>query len=412
MKRQSIALLAVAATWACTGYEPGPRDQVSPPWPALDEKDPSAILYHPGEVPRFDIELSEQAREALRAEPREYVRGTFRYGDESVSEVGVRLKGSFTFRRLDEKASFKIKFDKFVDDQRFRGLERMTLNNAIEDQSYLAERLTYRIFRQAGLPAPRANNAQVFVNGELCGLYVNVETEDETFLRRWWGDASGNLYEAAETDFELGAVDVFDLETNERANDRLGLRELIEAADAINAVGWETALSARLNTDQFLEFCALEALVSQWDGYCYSRFGFKNFRFYQEPTVDRFSFIVSGADTAMKPLLPVAIDPAPDNGQLPLSSSEGLLLDRCLADADCLARYRNTVLRMADSFDETELRRWAHAMYGQIHQYVAADPRREHSQETFELFIDELLIYIDTRASVVREDPLLLPALQ
>ena len=50
-----------------------------------------------------------------------YVRGTFRYGGETVENVGVRLKGEGA-SAADRKAPFKIKFDEFVPEQAFRGL--------------------------------------------------------------------------------------------------------------------------------------------------------------------------------------------------------------------------------------------------------------------------------------------------
>lgn len=54
------------------------------------------------------------------------------------------------------------------------------------------ERLAYDVFRAAGLPAPRCNNAVVYVNGAYYGVYVNVEAEDKTLLRRWFASAEGN----------------------------------------------------------------------------------------------------------------------------------------------------------------------------------------------------------------------------
>jgi CotH kinase protein len=159
---------------------PAPRDAQSEPppqtSPASDPasdpvSDPGASdeLYDPERVPRFDLELDATARAALARNPRAYVKGNFRYGNEVVAEVGIRLKGEATLRPLTEKAPFKIKFGEYVPDQSFRGLRRMTLNNLTEDASFIAERLAYEAFRAAKLPAPRANNALVFVNGEAYG---------------------------------------------------------------------------------------------------------------------------------------------------------------------------------------------------------------------------------------------------
>src|SRR5213075_2682152 len=102
-----------------------------------------------------------------------------------------------TFRALPGKASFKIDFNAFAADpaQTFHGLHHMKLKNEIEDPSFVAERVAYLSFRNAGLPAPRQNSAQVYVNGEYYGVYGNVEVEDKAFLRRWFASDEGNLYE-------------------------------------------------------------------------------------------------------------------------------------------------------------------------------------------------------------------------
>ena len=100
---------------------------------------------------------------------------------------------------------------------------RLTLNNMVEDPSFLAERLAFHFFRAAELPAPRCNHALVYVNGTFFGLYANVEAEDKPFLRRWFGSDAGNLYEEGQVDFEPGTETAFDLETNETANDRSDL---------------------------------------------------------------------------------------------------------------------------------------------------------------------------------------------
>ena len=145
--------------------DPDPPGNMEPePDPVVDD-DPSAIIYAQDHVPRFDLDIQPISMELLEDDPREYVPATFRHGDIVLQNVGVKLKGDTTFRELDEKPSFKIKFDKFVEGQRFLGLKRMTLNNGVLDKASMVERLSYMVFRNANLPASRANNAEVHVNG-------------------------------------------------------------------------------------------------------------------------------------------------------------------------------------------------------------------------------------------------------
>ena len=49
------------------------------------------------------------------------------------------------------------------------------------------ERMAYWVARQAGgIPASRANHAQLTINGQPYGLYTNVETVKKRILRRWF----------------------------------------------------------------------------------------------------------------------------------------------------------------------------------------------------------------------------------
>ncbi|MFM2024813.1 MAG: hypothetical protein RLZZ56_826, partial [Actinomycetota bacterium] len=89
-----------------------------------------------------------------------------------LHNVGVRLKGATT--RKFQKASFKIKFDAFIKDQRFKGLKRLTLNAMMTDPSQVHEVTSYRLFRAAGVPAPRAGFARVSIDGSYIGLYLNL----------------------------------------------------------------------------------------------------------------------------------------------------------------------------------------------------------------------------------------------
>src|SRR5439155_16181473 len=78
--------------------------------------DPSAEFFADRKVRLIDIELTEPARMALRTNPRSYIVGNVREGTQVFTNVGIHLKGMGSFRRLDEKPSFVLKFDKFLPD--------------------------------------------------------------------------------------------------------------------------------------------------------------------------------------------------------------------------------------------------------------------------------------------------------
>ena len=103
------------------------------------------------------------------------------------------------------------------------------LNNSTDDASFLREYLGYEDFRQLGMDVPYVNFCNVYINGELLGLYIGVESVDNSFLDRAFGTHQGNLYTA-----EVGATlepDMdLDLLEQKKGQDveKSDLKELIE----------------------------------------------------------------------------------------------------------------------------------------------------------------------------------------
>jgi hypothetical protein len=146
-------------------------------------------------VPRFELILDDDARASLAARPKDWVRAEFRYAGTTLGDVGVRWKGNRSRQGLDGKPSWKLRFDKFVPKQRFLGQRELVLNNLVEDPTAVREALAYRLYRGAGVPAPRTGWAQLVVDGANLGLYLNLEAIDRGPLKRVFGDDDGTLYE-------------------------------------------------------------------------------------------------------------------------------------------------------------------------------------------------------------------------
>jgi len=84
------------------------------------------------------------------------------------SNVLIHLKGSAgSFRSFDSKPALTLAFDKQNPEQRFHGLSKISLNNSVQDYSYLCEKIGREMFVSAGVPAPRATHAMVELNGRL-----------------------------------------------------------------------------------------------------------------------------------------------------------------------------------------------------------------------------------------------------
>ena len=207
------------------------------------------------------------------------------------SDVGVRKKG-FVGSQSSTKPSLKLRFDKYVDGQSLPGgMNRMTLNNSVQDPSMLNTCMSYRVFAATGSPTPRCSFATVSVNGTDLGLYVHVEEFKAPFLSHHFGNAEGNLYEGTVSDFTPEYRGTFEKKTNEDADDWSDIDAVVTALGDPSDAGLK-ALGEIVDLDRFLSFWATEVLVGHWDGYAGDR---NNYWFYRVPD-GRFVFMPWGTD--------------------------------------------------------------------------------------------------------------------
>ena len=91
-----------------------------------------------------------------------------------IDSVGIRYKGYSSVSVNRVKNPFNIKLD-YVKNQSYQGIEKIKLNNVIQDPSFVREALSYQIARKY-MPSCMANFANVYVNDTLIGIYTNVES--------------------------------------------------------------------------------------------------------------------------------------------------------------------------------------------------------------------------------------------
>src|SRR4051812_18713246 len=190
LTRRLTILLLLGAALGAAAATPPPRPIAG------------AELFSDRRVRTFKIEITGAEFEALKKDNRQYVRGIVREGSNSFTNVAVHLKGMGSFRPLNEKPSFAVRFDKFTPNQTYDGLSKFLLNNSSQDSTYLAEYMSTSLFRDAGLPAARVAHAFVELNGRELGLYVLIEAMNKDFLHEHFRSARGNLYEGYTQDVD------------------------------------------------------------------------------------------------------------------------------------------------------------------------------------------------------------------
>lgn len=213
-----------------------------------------------------------------------------RYDGAKISKKGFFGSAS----DLNGKPAFNISFG----DTRPAGLKKITLNNALQDGSYLHEHMAYELYRRAGLHAPLTTHGGMTFNGRDYGLYVIVEPVDKTALKKWYGDNDGNLYEANAHDFVHGIDNglFFELkDEEEEGRNREDLRRLVSAMGGKDATGPidVDAVGQSLDLENYLLAYALDSAMAHSDGPFWND---NNYYFYNNPADGRFVLIPHGAD--------------------------------------------------------------------------------------------------------------------
>ncbi|MBK7093449.1 MAG: CotH kinase family protein [bacterium] len=206
--------------------------------------------------------------------------------------VGIRYKGQSTYSTNRVKSPFNIKLDHIRDNQEIDGYGTLKLSNAWFDPSFVREVLGYEIARKY-MPASLSNYANVYVNGTLLGLYVNVQDVDKLFMRthfhsdgnaRFKGEISGpsQVYVVWGYLGQDSAAYQIQYELDSDA----GWKNLIDFLDTLN--NFPDDVEAVLDIDRHLWMLAFDNLLVNLDSPI--NFG-HNFYLYQDDS-HRFNPII------------------------------------------------------------------------------------------------------------------------
>src|SRR5437868_2054183 len=156
--------------------------------------DESETFFTNGHIPFIQIEISKTNFAKIRRgegakNEKTYYPCTVREGTNAWEEVGIHIKGAAGSKRgIDSgEPALTLNFDKFKPHQKFHGIDKLSLNNSVQDASLLCEAICSQLFLEAGVPTARSTHARVSLNGRDLnpsrGLYVLKEGYDKEFLR-------------------------------------------------------------------------------------------------------------------------------------------------------------------------------------------------------------------------------------
>lgn len=240
----------------------------------------------------------------------EYVKADVELGDLKLKNVGLRFKGNGTYMLsgASRKRPFKIDFDRFVDGQKFHGMQQLNLHNNVMDPTHVRQALSYRVFEAAGIVSPRTAFAEVTltIDGECdrepLGLYTLVEEIDKAFLRRRFQTDKGMLLKPEGTQGleykgeDWAAYSWFEPKSKPKKAEAQRLIDLTRLIHKADDEQFRREIGSLLDTDQFAGFLAANTLLANMDSFLTQ---VHNYYVYLNPKTNKFVFLPWDMDLSM-----------------------------------------------------------------------------------------------------------------
>ncbi len=180
-------------------------------------------LFNTEKVHTVDIVMNDWDSFIETCENEEYSPCSVIIDGENYANVGIRAKGNTSLSSVSsmgsDRYSFKLEFDQYDSTKSYYGLDKISLNNIIQDNTFMKDYLTYRMMGEFGVSAPLCSYVYITVNGEDFGLYLAIEGIEDGFLQRNYGKDYGELYKPDSMSFGGGRGNGKDFDFSEFKNE-------------------------------------------------------------------------------------------------------------------------------------------------------------------------------------------------
>ncbi len=239
---------------------------------------------------------------AIRGIDFQYVHAGFDFDGRRFADVGVRYKGNGTYTSGSAlgKVSLKVDLNKYVKGQKLAGLTTLNLHNNITDPSWMNEVLAYRLYRDAGVVAPRTAYARVYVTVQgrpkrYLGLYSIVENVDGAFVESRYHVPDGALFKPVTTRLfnDLGRDwsrynQSYDAKTTLTDADRQRIFDMADLVTHASDDVFAAKLPQFVDLDAFARYAAVLVWLGNPDSLLQQG---QNFYIYVHPRTHLMSFI-------------------------------------------------------------------------------------------------------------------------
>ena len=400
-------MFVIAVAWSLVAHAQAPAD-------------PSDAFFDDRQVQTISLHINSRDLQSFKDHYLDdtYYPCNFEWNGQTVRNAGIHSRGEGS--RSATKPGLRVNFERYVTGQTFLGLRSFVLRNQTQDASYMHEPLTMKLFRRLGVKASREAFAKLYINNNYAGLYVIVESVDNAFLRKSFGEDSGYLYkyeyaandppwffEDRGTNPDAYVPKPFLPETRENDPRPEKIVELVRIVNNDTDAVFPTTVEPYIDWDNFTQHIAVENVVADQDGFN-GDYGVNNFYWYRSENKNLFTWIPWDKSEAFKspsflPIFHNFLDGDPQKQNrlsrraMDLPNVRALYLDQLLGAARSLGE------RDPDNPDDTRgwMEREIQREYDQIRDLVYADTQKPFTNDEFEAEVERLRTFARERPAFV-----------
>ena len=220
-----------------------------------------------------------------------------------LNNIDVRYKGNGTYMQSqnDLKRSMKIDLNDQIKGRTLGGATKLNLHSCVTDASYMNEILSHRLFRDAGVPAPRYSFAEVYLTvpgqyeNTYVGLYTIVENLDSSFTRDYFGTKKGVMFKPVASRLMEYISDnwddyaaLYDPKMAVMPEDSAHLIDFFKLVSKADDDTFAKQVENYLDLDEFARFMAITAWISTMDSILMQN---QNFLVYLHPKTHQLQFL-------------------------------------------------------------------------------------------------------------------------
>lgn len=299
------------------------------------------------------------------------------------------------------KKSYHISFNK---PPMYKNSKEIHINAEYKDPSLLRNKLSFDFFNEIGCLSPKSQFVNIKLNGKNEGLYLELESVDEHFLKNRQlplgpifyavdGDANFSLMSDLNKDVKKSLMVGYERKYG-TAQDEFHLQKTIIEINTISKAEFEHEIVKYFNVDQYLRWLAGVVFTQNFDGFVH------NYALYQNSETKLFEVIPWDYDATWGRDV---------NGEVMEEDYlriEGFntLTARILDVKTFRHQYKNLLeVILNNQFNVEYLKPKIQGLHDLIRPYVQKDPYKKDEIHLFDKEPVYILDYIEARAKYIRE---------